>query len=143
MTITAPAGASSADAAPITGIPFGTTCTVSEPTPPAGWGLQAIEPASVVIGAACRVPTLTVTAHNVLISIVEEPGSLQLVKQLTGPSDGVAHRLLCTSACTDGFTTDATLTFRPVTPPPPRRSPVSTSGASCTISEPAPTPGSR
>ena len=140
VTITVPAGASSADASPITGIPFGTTCTVSEPAPPAGWKLQSIEPESVVIGAD-GTSTVTVTAHNASIRIVEEPGSLQLVKQLTGPSDGVAHSFTLHVVCTDGFTTDATLTV----PAGDTAASVTltglTPGASCTVSEPAPTPG--
>ena len=141
VTITVPAGASSADAAPISGIPFGTTCTVTEPTPPAGWKVQAIDPSAVVIGSGGET-TVIVTVHNATIKIVDAAGSLQLVKQLTGPSDGVAHSFTLHVACTpDGFTTDATLTV----PAGDTTAAVTltglTPGASCTISEPTPTPG--
>ncbi len=141
VTITVPAGASSADAAPISGIPFGTTCTVTEPTPPAGWKVQAIEPSAVVIGSGGET-TVNVTVHNATIRIVDAAGSLQLVKQLTGPSDGVAHSFTLHVVCTpDGFTTDATLTV----PAGDTAAAVTltglTPGASCTISEPTPTPG--
>ena len=141
VTITVPAGASSADAAPISGIPFGTTCTVTEPTPPAGWKVQAIDPSAVVIGSGGE-NTVIVTVHNATIKIVDAAGSLQLVKQLTGLSDGVAHSFTLHVVCTpDGFTTDATLTV----PAGDTTAAVTltglTPGASCTISEPTPTPG--
>ena len=111
-----------------------------EPTPPAGWKVQAIEPSAVVIGSGGET-TVIVTVHNATIKIVDATGSLQLVKQLTGPSDGVAHSFTLHVFCTDRLTTDATLTVpagdteAAVTLAGPRL------GRHCTIREPTPTPG--
>jgi uncharacterized surface anchored protein len=131
VTITEPAGATSASAAPITDLPYGTTCAVTEPTLPTGWALQSITPESVTIGAG-GVATATVTAVNAATNV----GDLQLVKDITGPSDGQAHTFTLHVSCTDGAVADV-----PVTVPAGDTTGSDTltgltPGASCTVSEP-------
>jgi hypothetical protein len=139
VAISMPAGATSAAAPPITGLPFGTTCAISEPNPPPGWILQSISPSSVVVGAG-GTTTATVTATNA--SVIATPlADLTLVKQLAGPSDEIAHDFVLHVDCTDGFSTDVTVTV-----PAGDTSGASvvdgiTPGAECTISEPAPPTG--
>jgi choice-of-anchor A domain-containing protein len=137
VAITVPAGMTIGSAPPITGLPFGTTCVVSEPSLPSGWILQSISPSSVVIGAG-GATTVTVTATNAPTGVT---ANLSLIKQLTGGSDDTTHQFVLHVACTDGTSTDVTVTIPAGDTSGEATLEGLTPGAQCMVTEPAPNAG--
>lgn len=96
VTITVAAGSISALGRPIGGIPYGTTCSVTESSVPTGWDAVGIVPSSVVIGAAGS-PVATITATN-----ARGIAGLELRKDVTGPPAATARSFVLHVDCSDG-----------------------------------------
>lgn len=135
VPITVPAGQTSASAVPLTGLPFGTTCAVTEVDVPAGWSVHDISPASVVVGAG-GAATVTVTATD-----ARQLAGVALIKRVTGPVDGVGHSFGLHVACSDGFAADAAIAVPAGSTSGRTELGGITSGATCTVTEPDQPPG--
>jgi uncharacterized surface anchored protein len=134
VQVTVPASASTASQS-VAGVPVGTTCTVTEPTQPAGFRLTTPAAGQVTVGDGTTVD-LTVTDAKIPY------GSFTITKQLTGSFLDGAATFTFTVDCTDdaydqsvpivtsGASASATVTVGPIE-----------QGVTCTVTEDPPGPG--
>jgi len=131
-TVSVASGASST----ISGIPTGTSCTVSEtpPTAPTGYtfGTPTFSPQATVT-ITTKGATVTVTTNNTL---TRDTGSLKLSKALTGGPAGYTGPFTIAYDCDDGTTHDGTVSVASGASSTISGIPT---GTQCTVSETPPT----
>ena len=112
-------------------IPTGVPCTVTEPTPPAGWSLVDIAPETVVIGSDPGTP-VTVTVTN-----ERDVGTIAVEKVASGDPAGSDATATVVVDC-PGTDYDQPLTVPPGETVQTGEIPTL---LECTLSEPNPPPG--